>query len=615
MKNPLRTLLTIAGLCTACSAHAQSLSLLSAFNNGPSGARNGSAEIIAYTPSDNFTVLSTVGDNTAGSFGVQILSLSNTGTLSEKGFADFSSIFGAATNWNGASSVAADPLGRGFGAVSLIPSASTTVGGKVGFFDYRGATVNGARNLVVLDVGFHPDSVKFSDDGTKLFVANEGEFIAASGVNAPGSLSVIDLSSINGIGNVSGLTNTNVSLFDFQAANLASGVSLAGVRNHSIGAVTNSGVQIAAVPDFNTLGGTGPGSDPNFFRGIEPEFISQSGNKLYVTLQENNAVGVFDLVSSKWEKIHKLGSINQTIDGSDQDGPGGTTAALINKTVKGLPMPDSIATYTVAGQTYFVTANEGDFRTDDRDGSRFGSTSGNSSMNTILDLTVYPSTATGVRANGNLGRLNLTRLDGDNGANGGIAGDGKIDDITMIGTRSFSIWNADTGALVWDSGSGNGNAADGSINPLTNLETILLGLDPTLFNMNNGLASAFDTRSDDKGPEPEALSLGTFGGKTYAFVGMERQNGLLMFDITNPISPSFVSYTNSVSNSLVSPEGMLFIDGASSPTGNPLLLVGYEGVGTEATRGIGVYAVPEPSRALMILSGMLTMLARRCRQE
>ncbi|MCX6840061.1 MAG: choice-of-anchor I family protein [Verrucomicrobia bacterium] len=605
---PLNLTLTLASLLMAMNAEA--FTLLDSYNTGVGLARNGSAEILAYTAHDNYTVLSTVGDNTGGSFGVQILSLSNTGTLSEKGFADFSSVFGAAGNWNGASSVAVDPNNRGFGAVSLIPSASTTTAGKVAFFDYRGSTANNARNLVVLDVGFHPDSVKFSADGTKLLVANEGENIIGT-PNSAGSLSIIDLSSISNIGNVSSLTNSNVATFDFQATNLGASASLAGVRNASIAAIGNAGETfIGAVPDFNVLGGTGVGSDPDFYKGIEPEFISQSGNKLYVTLQENNAVGVFDLGSNKWEKIHKLGAITQTIDASDQDG----STALLNDTVKGLPMPDSIATYSVAGQTYFITANEGDARPEDpsRDLSRFGDTSGVDSMNPILDSTVYPTTATGVRANAVLGRLNVSRLDGDNGANGGTAGDGKIDDITMIGTRSFSIWNADTGALVWDSGSGNSNAADGSINAATNMESLLLGLDPTYHNMNNGTPGA-DARSDDKGPEPEALTIGQFGSDMYAFIGMERQNGLMVYNITNPNSPYFVGYTNALGESLVSPEGMVFVAAADSPTGTALLLTGYEGVGSEATRGISVHAVPEPSRALLSLVGLALIALRRRR--
>jgi PEP-CTERM motif len=260
--------------------------------------------------------------------------------------------------------------------------------------------------------------------------------------------------------------------------------------------------------------------------------------------------------------------------------------------VKGLPMPDTIASYTVAGTTYFVTANEGDARTDDRDISRFGDIAGNDSMNPILDP-AFPVTQTGVRANSSLGRLNVSRLDGDTNA------DGKIDDPTMIGTRSFSIWNATTGALVWDSGD----------SLLTNLETILLTLDPAFHNMNNGLAANFDTRSDDKGPEPEAITIGEIDGTPYAFVGLERQNGLLMFDISDPTAPSFVSYVNSAGSGLVSPESITFIPGADSPTGSPVLLSGYE-----VSNSIGVYAVPEPtSAALLAMGGLGFLVRRRCR--
>lgn len=581
MNNKALTL-TLASLFAAMNAEA--MTLLNSYNI-TDGARAGGAEIIAYTTDMN-TLLSTVGDNTGGSFGVQVLTLGSNASLTERGFVNLSSTFGAAANWNGASSVSVDPLGRGWGAVSLIPSASTTTAGKVAFFDYRNPAA-----LVTVDVGFHPDSVKFSADGTKLFVVNEGEFSATSGVNAPGSISIIDLAGVNTLADVNGanITAGDVSTFDFSAANLASGVTLAGIRNHSIAAVGTTGTFIGTVPDFVALAG----SDPDFYKGMEPEYLVQNGNKLYVSMQENNAIGTFDLTTSKWEKISSLGTIQQTIDASDADGIG----ASINDVVKGLPMPDTIAHYNAAGTNYIVTVNEGDARTDDRDISRFGDIAGNDSMNNIIDQNSpsnFPLTQTGLRDNATgLGRLNVSRLDGDTDA------DGKIDTPTMIGTRSFSIWNADTGALVWDSGS---------------LESVLLGLDPTMHNNNQnsfGTAPNTDTRSDDKGPEPEALTVAQFGGKMLAFVGLERQGGILVYDITNPNNPTQVDYFSAGTNyseGLVGPESMIFISAADNPTGQTLLVSGFE-----ITNGIGVYAVPEPSRALLGMLGLAFVAFRRRR--
>lgn len=586
---PAKLTLTLASLLLTMNAEA--LSLLNSFNTAD-GARVGGAEIIAFT-SDMSTLLSTVGDNTGGSFGVQVLTLGNDASLTERGFVDLSGTFGASANWNGASSVSVDPLGRGWGAVSLIPANNTGIAGKVAFFDYRSPAA-----LVTLDVGFHPDSVRFSADGSKLFVVNEGEFNAsvanpATTGNAPGSISIIDLSGISSLADVNGtnLTAGNVSTFDFSSGNLASGVTLAGIRNPSIAAVPTgtSGGSNSLVPDFNSAAVY---NDADFFRGIEPEFVTQIGDKLHVSLQENNAIATFDLNTNKWTAVNSLGTITQTIDASDQDG-----GAFINDVVKGLPMPDTIASFSTGGTNYIISVNEGDARPDDGDVNRLGDTGGANSMNNVLDTTnVFPTTATGIRDNATgLGRLNVSRIDGDTGANGGIAGDGKIDEAIMIGTRSFSIWNADTGALVWDSGS---------------LESVLLALDPTLHN-NNQSASNFDARSDDKGPEPEALTVGQFGASTLAFVGLERQGGLLVYDITDPNNPVQVDYFSAGTNyaeGLVGPENLVYISAADSPTGAALLVGGYE-----ITNGIGVYAVPEPSRALLGLVGVVLVGMRRRR--
>lgn len=598
--NMKRTTLSCILSLLCLAADSRALTLLNAYVEG-TVAHVGGSEVITYTQQDA-TVLATVANSGTSAFGVQLLTLSNTGTLAERAYIDYSSTFGAAANMSTVSSVAADPSGRGFGVATFVPTANTSTQGKITFFDLTAGFSGPSRNLVTLDVGYHPDSVTFSADGNKLIIVNEGEFNAgvanpSAAGNAPGSISIIDLTAITNTAGIAALTSGNVNTYDFSSGNLAGGVNLNGVRNPSVAALGTSGTFIGAVPNFTTLAGT----DPDFYKGMEPEYATVLGNKVYVTMQENNAIGVFNMGTNKWEAVNKLGTLTQTIDASDQDGAGGTASISINDIVKGNPMPDTVRSFTVAGNNYLITVNEGDARGDDRDISRFGDIAGNDSMNNILDTTAFPATQTGVRANSVLGRLNVSRLDGDTGANGGTAGDGKIDEAVMNGTRSFTIWNADTGTKVYDSGE----------SASTNFENILAGLDPTLFNMNDGTPAKFDQRSDDKGPEPEALTIGQLGSKLYAFIGMERQNGLMVYDITNPASPTFVNYINSQPDGLLSPESMVFISGAENPSGINLLLAGYEGVGSGS--GIGVYAAPEPSRAMLVLLGLGAMLFRRRR--
>jgi MYXO-CTERM domain-containing protein len=524
------------------------------------GARDGSAEILAFSPHED-TVLSTMA-GTSG-YGVQVLTLSNTGALAERGIVTFDTAFGTVADISGfgASSTAVDPLQRGFGVVSLIPTANGTTLGKLGFFDYRTGSVAAIKTL---DVGFHPDSVRFSADGSKLYVINEGEFTSGGNTDAPGSISIVDLSGIGNIGDVASLTNAAVKTYDFQAANLGAGVSLAGLRVNDPTAT-------------------------DIYRHIEPEYLSERDGKLYVSLQENNALGVFDLASEKWVAIHSLGTITQTIDASDRDGPGSTAAAQINDSVAGMPMPDTIATYSVGGKTYVVTANEGDFRVDDADRSRISAIPA-TQIDDATEAALNAIYGGNYRANGALGRLRVSNIDGD------TDNDGQIEVLTMVGTRSFSIWDADTGALVKDSGS---------------LEGLLLGLDPLLHNITDGDPASFDARSPDKGPEPEALVLGEVAGNMIAFLGMERQNGLLAFDISNPNSPVFMDYINSLSSGLVSPESLLFVSATDSPTGQALLLAGYELNGG----GIGVYSVvPEPGTLALALAGVAGLAGRARRR-
>lgn len=211
-------------------------------------------------------------------------------------------------------------------------------------------------------------------------------------------------------------------------------------------------------------------------------------------------------------------------------------------------------------------------------------------MNPILD-TNYPAGQTGVRANAELGRLNVSRIDGDNDSNG------KIDEINMLGTRSFSVWEKTaTGLdLVSDSGSF--------------FEEYIAANDPTGF---------VDSRSDDKGPEPEGLTLGIINGKTYAFIGMERTNGIFMFNVTDPSSPTFVDYIRITDglNTPLRPEGFQFVSAADSPNGQNLLIVGFEGDGTATSERVLILSViPEPFTLTLLVGGIGYVAWKRFRRR
>jgi hypothetical protein len=80
----------------------------------------------------------------------------------------------------------------------------------------------------------------------------------------------------------------------------------------------------------------------------------------------------------------------------------------------------------------------------------------------------------------------------------------------LFGARSFSIWDASTMAQVYDSGN--------------DFEVITAQCMPSQFNISNDEyeSKKLDRRSTKKGPEPEGVTVGAIGDKTYAFIGLER---------------------------------------------------------------------------------------------
>jgi hypothetical protein len=253
------------------------------------------------------------------------------------------------------------------------------------------------------------------------------------------------------------------------------------------------------------------------------------------------------------------------LDASDRDGPSNSAKINIRPwPVFGMYQPDAIASYRVRGRDYFVTVNEGDAR----DWPGYAEEARVSAL--TLDPTAFPNAAT-LKSNANLGRLNVTRALGD------VDADGDFDALYTLGGRSFSIWNT-SGNLVYDSGAA-----------LERITSIAL---PSLFNAGHD-DPAMDNRSDNKGPEPEALAIGELEDRTYAFVGLERVGGIAVFDITQPTTPVFVEYLNDRTTGDpatrdLGPEGMKFIPARESPNGRPLLMLT-----SEVSNTVSMYSVTE----------------------
>ena len=438
-----------------------------------------------------------------------------------------------------------------------VQSSPKTSAGVIAFYSLDSAGT--ATYLKKVTVGSLPDGVAFSPDGKYLVVANEGELsttFMTDGIDPEGSISIIPITS-----GVPADTAITLGFSDFNVGGSRRSELPAGVR------IGRPGATVA--------------------QDLEPEYVSISADSktAFVTLQENNAVATVDLASGKISKIFALGykdyATKNRIAASDRYA--GTTSAVYNSPTQpaqlknypnlfGVYMPDGIATVTLNGKTYFLTANEGDDRDDFMTGAS-AETARFADLVASLDATAFPAaTLTAINTAQELGRLTLMAKDA-NGKFGDTDGDGDYDRLYMLGSRSFSIWDAETGLQVFDSGDDverivYNNAADDATKSLALLK-----------------ASQLLGRLDNKGPEPESVVVGQVGSETYAFVALERASAILMYQITNPLKPKFVQHirnTTDLTDGDISPEGLKFIPAAQSPNGVALLVVGHEVTGSVA---------------------------------
>ncbi|NCU87877.1 MAG: alkaline phosphatase, partial [Actinobacteria bacterium] len=214
--------------------------------------------------------------------------------------------------------------------------ASKTAPGRIFVMDINGKLRPGLADGIT--VGALPDSVTISPDGKYAIVANEGEPLNYCLTNGElpettdplGSISIINLSS---------KTPTATTL-DFKG------------YTERKNAITYAGGRIF-------------GPNASLAQDIEPEYAAFSADSkfAYVTLQENNAIATVDVATGAIINIVGLGVKNHNVfdrglDSSDRD----NVINIEKRNIQGMYLPDAIGTVDAGGNTYMVTANEGDAR-------------------------------------------------------------------------------------------------------------------------------------------------------------------------------------------------------------------------------------------------------------
>ena len=488
-----------------------------------------------------------------------------------------------------------------------VEAPTKTDNGWVALFDATSLEMLGYEQ-----VGAQPDMVTFTPDGEYVLTANEGEPSTDYQIDPVGSISILGVSE----GQLVEVRTAGFSAFNTQAD-----------------ALRGAGVRIY-------------GPNASVEQDLEPEYIAISSDSgtAWVSLQENNALAKVDIATATVTDILPLGYKDHGTAGNGLDVSDSDDAINIDTWpgVLGMYQPDSIAAYEVDGETLLVTANEGDSRAwgeDDQaywDGdaskgfveefrvkhlvhvSGFDRRAGDDLPPQLRELAagalLNPTTfaycgATAAdpgdcRADENLGRLTVAWTDGyrkdangdpvlfDASGNQNLAGDRLMyDNLYAYGARSFSIRDSE-GQLVWDSGD--------QLEQYFASDACMLGANRTIpcsdyFNATHDEGDTFDNRSDNKGPEPEGVTVGQLGNKTFAFIGLERIGGVMAWDITDPTAPVLVDYLNTredwttadpstvlATAGDLGPEGLVFIAPEDSPNGEALLVIGNEVSGTTA---------------------------------
>ena len=515
------------------------------------------AEIVAYDPTTKQTF---VVNSKSGK--VDVLNTTDITNPTLNNSLDVAGDIGAGAN--SANSVA---VYNGLLAVAM-DNTTKTNNGWIAFYK-----ISDLSFLKKVEVGAIPDMVTFTPNGKQVVIAIEAEPDEGY-VNDPnGMVSIIDIT-WNGANLTTSLTN-----IDFTDFNVG-------------------GTRYSELPSELILAGIGANGKATVAADIEPEYvaINKDSTKAFIALQENNGIAVINLTDKTVEKIYALGFKDHSLDKNGLDvNDKDDTVKIESYPVKGMYMPDSITLFETGNKTYLLTANEGDDRDDwleDFETKTTCESAGysfykNKECKDAVKIGKLDNTDMTIKAGSTLEakKTDLDRLKFSylvtKKMNGGSATD--IETIYSYGARSFSIWDMADGSLVWDSGKF--------------FETKTAELYGTKFNNDND-ENKDQGRSDNKGPEPEAITVGTINEKTYAFIGLERMGGVMIYEITNPTTPVFIQYINNRDLTIepgdgidagdLGPEGFKFVSADKSPNGKPILIVGNEVSGTTTFYNINI---------------------------
>ncbi|MCF6437596.1 choice-of-anchor I family protein [Pseudoalteromonas sp. MMG022] len=515
----------------------------------------GAAEIVAYQTSKKWIyAINSSGDSAvveilpATSFDTVALAKNNESVVTTTNLSSAMTILLNEHTPGDANSIAIDNNNQLL-AVAMA-SKTTGIAGHIAFYDISG---DGPVFLKNVQAGALPDMVTFSPDGTKVVVANEGEPTGDYSIDPEGSISIIDVTN-GAVADTA--THIDFTAFNDKQAELeAQGMVFANPTGRTInGKLINTTVAMDLEPEYVT--------------------ITKDNRYAYVSIQENNGMAVVDLNDNS-VKLLGLGFkdwSNLTMDASDKDGKINFRAY---PGLYGMYQPDTISNFTWKGANFIVSANEGDGReyffdvNNEADCAAKGGLDYDEDDGCLAyidesrakDLTLASNFSYLNNDNDDIGRLKVTTVKGD------VDNDGQYEQLYTYGARSFTIWDSN-GLVVFDSGD--------------QIERITAAIHGDAFN-NDEDANEGDTRSDAKGPEPEALALGNIGERLFAFVGLERMGGVMVYDITNPYDVKFTDYFYNrglvedadISGDLA-PEGMTFVSAEQSATGKPLLIIGNE---------------------------------------